>query len=161
MHFLNLTLGSWFKPVLGGLGQFLYMCHYINPNPFKEIAPHTSMQMVRSNKNNIIYSNSMKTNRNELIRRLLSGVTDDELENLVRVREEARRPIPAPRKMGVKQLIRYFENNDLYKPPRPKKQQSRPQPIPAPRTKITEKSKALKGYTKSYEIRLLKMIKIF
>ena len=61
----------------------------------------------------------MKTNRNELIRRLLSGVTDDELENLVRVREEARRPIPAPRKMGVKQLIRYFENNNLYKPPRP------------------------------------------
>ena len=96
--------------------------------------------------------NSMKTNRNELIRRLLSGVTDDELENLVRVREEARRPIPAPRKMWVKQLIRYFENNDLYKPPRPKKQQSRPQPIPAPRTKITGKSEALKGYTKSYEI---------
>ena len=117
--------------------------------------------MVRSNKNNIIYSNSMKTNRNELMRRLLSGVPDDELENLVRVREEARRAIPAPRKMGVKQLIRYFEDNDLYKPPRPKKQQPRPQPIPAPRTKITEKSKALKGYTKSYEIRLLKMIKIF
>ena len=60
----------------------------------------------------------MKTNRNELIRRLLSGITNDELQNLVRVREEARRPIPtprkriptpAPRKMGVKQLIRYFE----------------------------------------------------
>ena len=83
---------------------------------------------------------------------MLSGVTDDELENLVRLREEARHPIPAPRKMGVKQLIRYLENNDLYKPPRPKKQQSRPQPIPAPRTKITEKSKALKGYTKLYEI---------
>ena len=65
----------------------------------------------------------MKTNRNELIRRLLSGVTDDELENLVRVREEARRPIPAPRKMEIKQLIRYFENNNLQKPPRP---------IPAP-----------------------------
>ena len=68
----------------------------------------------------------MKTNRNELIRRLLSGVTDDELENLVRVRKEARRPIPASRKMEVKQLIRYFENNNLYKPPRP---------IPAPRKK--------------------------
>ena len=149
MHFLDLTLGIRFEPVLGGLSRL------------KETAPYTCMQMVRSNKNNIIYSNSMKTNRNELIRRLLSGVTDDELENLVRVREEARRPIPAPRKMGVKQLIRYFENNDLYKPPRPKKQQSRPQPIPAPRTKITEKSKALKGYTKSYEIRLLKVIKIF
>ena len=77
----------------------------------------------------------MKTNRNELIRRLLSGITNDELQNLVRVREEARRPIPtrrkriptpAPRKMEVKQLIRYFENDNLYKPPRP---------IAAPRTK--------------------------
>ena len=37
------------------------------------------MKMVCSNenKNKIIYSNSMKANRNELIRRLLSGVTDD------------------------------------------------------------------------------------
>ena len=73
----------------------------------------------------------MKTNRNELIRRLLSAVTEDELEHLVRVREEARKRthIPAPRKMGVKQLIRYFENNNLYKPPRPTR------PIPAPRKK--------------------------
>ena len=148
MHFLNLTLGI----------------------RLKEMALYYSMKMVCSNenKNKIIYSNSMKTNRNELIRRLLSGVTDDELENLVRVREEARRPIPAPRKMGVKQLIRYFENNNLYKPPRPipaprtNKQQLQPQPhpIPAPRTKIMEKSKALKGYTKSYKI-AIKMIKIF
>ena len=115
--------------------------------------------MTRSNKE-IIYSISMKTNRNELMRRLLSGITNDDLENLVRVREEARSPIPAPRKripiptprkriptpaprkMGVKQLIRYFENDNLYKPTRP---------IPAPRTEITGKSKALKGYTKSYE----------
>ena len=70
MHFLNLTLAIRFEPVLGGLSRL------------KEIAPYTSMQMVRSNKNNIIYSNNMKTNRNEFIRRLLSGVTDDELENL-------------------------------------------------------------------------------
>ena len=83
MHFFNLTLGIRFEPVLGGLSRL------------KEIAPHTSMQMVSSNKNNIIHSNSMKSSRNELIRRLLSGVTDDELENLVTVREEARRPIPA------------------------------------------------------------------
>ena len=47
----------------------------------------------------------MTTNRNELIRRLFSEVTDGELRNLVRVREEARRPTPAPGKMGVKQLI--------------------------------------------------------
>ena len=118
----------------------------------------------------------MRTNRNELIRRLLSGITNDELQNLVRVREEARRPIPtmregearrpiptprrrtpipAPRKMGVKQLIRYFENNPIppYRPipaPRTKKQQ----PVAAPRTKIGKKRRDLKGFTKSYEIGL-------
>ena len=63
----------------------------------------------------------MKTNRNELIRRLLSGATNDELKNLVRVREEARRPIPAPRKMGVKQLIRFFQNNPIPLIPAPQK----------------------------------------
>ena len=57
---------------------------------------------------------------NELIRRLLSGLTDSELKNLVRVREEER-PIPAPRRQrearpiptpmrNVQQLIRHFEN---------------------------------------------------
>ena len=112
MHFLDLTLGIRFEPVLGGLGQFLYM-HFLDLtlgirfepllsglSRLKEIASHTSMQMVRSNKNNFIYSNSMKNNRNELIRRLLSEITNDKLQNLVRVREEARRPIPAPRKNG-------------------------------------------------------------
>ena len=96
MHFLDLTLGIRFEPVLGVLSRL------------KEISPDTSMPMVRSNENNIIYSNSMNTNRNELIGRLLSGVTDDKLRNLVRVREEARRPIPALRKLGVMQLIRYI-----------------------------------------------------
>ena len=159
MHFLNLTLGIRFEPVVGGLSRL------------KEMAPDTSMQMVRSNENNIVYPNSMKIDCNELIRRLLSGVTDDELDHLVRVREEVRRPIPtprkrtpvpAPRKMGVKQLIRYFGSNPIppYRPipaPRMKKQLS--QPIPAPRTKITKKSRALKGYTQSYEISI-KMIKM-
>ena len=131
--------------------------------------------IVGSNKK-IIYSDSMRTNRNELIRRLLSGITNDELQNLVQVREEARRhiptmrggearrpiptprrrtPKPAPRKMGVKQLIRYFENNPippyrLIPAPRTKKHQ----PVPAPRTRIDEKRRALKGFTKSYEIGL-------
>ena len=69
----------------------------------------------------------MKTSRNELLRRLLSGLTGSELETLVQIREPKRRPVPtprkriptpAPRKMGVKQLIRYFENNriPLYQP---------------------------------------------
>ena len=103
--------------------------------------------MMRSEKK-IIYSNSMKTSRNELLRRLLSGLTDSELESLVKIREQKRLPIPtprkriptpAPRKMCVKQLTRYFENNPipLYQPiapPRIKKQQ----PVALPRTKITE-----------------------
>ena len=42
----------------------------------------------------------MKTNRNEAIKRLLSELTDSELENLVRAREEARCPIPAQGKWG-------------------------------------------------------------
>ena len=57
--------------------------------------------------------------------------------------------------MGVDQLIRYFENNPIppYRPipaPRTKKQQ----PVPARRTRIGEKRRALKGFTKSYEIGL-------
>ena len=131
------------------------------------------MQNISADIKNIIYSNNIMSRRNELIRRLLSGLTDSELENLVRVREEARhipaprrqrearsiptprRPVPTPSKMGVLPIIRYFENNPIppYRPvpaPRMKKQQ----PVPAPRTRIGEKRRALKGFTKSYEIGL-------
>ena len=103
--------------------------------------------------------------RNELIRRLLSGLTDSELENLVRVREEARpipaprrqrqrRPIPTPRR-NVQQLIRHFEANPIapYRPipaPRMRKQQ----PVPATRARIGEKRRALNDFTKSDEIGL-------
>ena len=49
---------------------------------------------------NIIYSNNnITSNRNELVRRLLSGITMSELQNLVNIREEARL-IPAPRRGG-------------------------------------------------------------
>ena len=37
-------------------------------------------------------------NRNQLIRRLLYEITDSELKNLLQVREEAKRLIPAPRR---------------------------------------------------------------
>ena len=118
------------------------------------------MQNINADMKSFIYSNNIMSRRNELIRRLLSGLTDSELQNLVRVREEAhhisvrRPPIPKPRR-NVQQLIRYFENNPVppYRPipaPRTKKQQ----PIAAPRTKISEKRRALKGFTKSYEIDL-------
>ena len=77
-----------------------------------------------------------------------------------------RRPIPTPRK-SVKQMVQDYEDNiilpplefrDDYKPvplPRTKKPVPAPRtkkPVPAPRTKIEQVAKALKGYTKSFEI---------
>ena len=167
----GLILGIRFEQVLGGLSRLKAMplSALVCPSMSKDMSNNSINQreaqncpIVGSNKK-IICSNSIKTNRNELIRRSLSGINNDELQNLVRVREEARRPIPtsrrripvpAPRKMGVKQLIRFFENNPIppYRPipaPRTKKQQ----PVPAPRTRIGEKQRALKGF-KSYEIGL-------
>ena len=165
----GLILGIRFEPVLGGLSRLKAMPLYSSmPSMSKDMSNNSINQrqakivllLVPIEK--IIDSNSMKTNRNELIRRLLSRITNDELQNLVRVREEARRPIPtprrripvpAPRKMGVKQLIRFVENNPippygLIPTPRTKKQQ----PVPALRTRIGEKRRGLKGFTKSYEI---------
>ena len=68
-----------------------------------------------------------------------------------------RRPIPTPRK-SVKQMVQDYEDNiilpplefrDDYKPiPKPRTKK----PVPLPRTKIDQVDKALKGYTKSFEI---------
>ena len=73
-----------------------------------------------------------------------------------------RRPIPTPRK-SVKQMVKQYEDNiiqppaefrDNYKPvpaPRTKKNAVK-KPVRTPRTIIQQKDKALKGYTKSFEI---------
>ena len=76
------------------------------------------------------------------------------------------KPIPAPRK-SVKQMVQDYEDNiilpplefrDDYKPtPKPRTKKPTPLPrikktVPLPRTKIEQVDKALKGYTKSYEI---------
>lgn len=114
----------------------------------------------------IYYSNNIMSNRNDLVRRLLSGITNSELQNFVRVREEARRPVPTMRgaearrpiptpRRNVQQLGQHFEAKPIsqYRPipaPRRKKQQ----PVAAPRTRISEKRLALKGFTKSFEILL-------
>ena len=92
----------------------------------------------------------MKTNRNELVRRLLTGVTKGELEFLVRKREEAmrpiptmrggeaRRPIPTPRG-NVQLLIQHFEANPIpqYRPI-PASRKKKQQRIAGPRTRIGE-----------------------
>ena len=62
---------------------------------------------------NIIYSNNnITSNRNELVRRLLSGITMSELQNLVNIREEAR-PIRAPRRRGEKHALFLLQEEGL------------------------------------------------
>ena len=58
------------------------------------------------------------------------------------------KPIPAPRK-SVKQMVQDYEDN-IIQPPVPAPRTKKPTPLP--RTKIEEVDKALKGYTKSFEI---------
>ncbi|KAL9965086.1 hypothetical protein ACROYT_G028833 [Oculina patagonica] len=71
-----------------------------------------------------------------------------------------RPPIPTPRK-SVKQMIDDYEENIIQPPlefrddyrPTPKPRTIKPKkPVPLPRTKIEQVSRALKGYTKSFEI---------
>ena len=71
-----------------------------------------------------------------------------------------RRPIPTPRK-SVKQMVKEYEDNIILPPaefrdkpiptPRTKKNAVK-KPVPTPRTIIQQNDKALKGYTKSFEI---------
>lgn len=113
---------------------------------------YTIMPMCSEMREIIIYSNNTRTNRNELMRRLLSGITTSELQNFVRMQEEARRPIPAVQMRGEEARcpIRTPTRRTQDRPIPAKKQQ----PVPAPRTKINEKRRALNGFTKSYEIEL-------
>ena len=68
------------------------------------------------------------------------------------------KPVPAPHK-SVKRMVQDYEDNIIQPPlefrdkpvplPRTKK------PVPLPRTKIEQVTKALKGYTKSFEISII------
>ena len=122
--------------------------------------------------NNISRNNSMnkkdlkKLSKSELIKLLL--------------KQEKKKPVPTPRtvkpirpiptsRKSVNQMVQDYEKNiilppiefrDGYKPvpaTRTKKPVPAPRtkkPVPAPRTKIEQTAKALKGYTKSYEINI-------
>ena len=102
--------------------------------------------------------NSIIQNRNDLVRELLSNLkslSTDELKQFISVTKDikkprkpvptprtkklSRRPIPTPRK-SVKQIVNEYENI------------TKPIPTPMVRTKIEQIDKALKGYTKSYEL---------
>ena len=83
-------------------------------------------------------SSLKKLTKSQLIKLLLQH--NEELQ--------LRKPIPAPRK-SVKQMVQEYEDNIIL-PPTPKPRTKKPTPLP--RTKIEEVDKALKGYTKSFEI---------
>ena len=104
-----------------------------------------------------------KLSKSELIKLLLK---QDEKPVPTPRTLKLKRPIPAPRK-SVKQLIQDYENNiilpplefrDGYKPvPLPRTKKPVPAPrtkktVPLPRTVIEQTDKALKGFTKSYNI---------
>ena len=59
-----------------------------------------------------------------------------------------KKPVPLPRK-SVKQMVQEYEDNIIL-PPLEFRDDYKP--VPLPRTKIEQVAKALKGYTKSFEI---------
>ena len=111
--------------------------------------------MKESNHINMDKASLKKLSKSQLIKLLLKQ------ENKKPVQQK-RRPIPTPRK-SVKEMVKQYEDNiiqppaefrDNYKPvpaPRTKKNAVK-KPVPTQRTIIKQTDKALKGYTKSFEI---------
>ena len=100
-----------------------------------------------------------------MIRRDLEKLSKSELIELI-IKQNTK-PVPAPKpKKSVKELVDYFERQRLPAPPsewlQEIEQLNRPvpaprtkkRPVPLPRTIIQETNKALKGFTKSYEINI-------
>ena len=120
------------------------------------------MKSEKSNPNYMNKASLKKLSKSELIRLLLKQQNDKPKPVPAPRTYKSRRPIPTPRK-SVKQMAKEYEENiilppsefrDDYKPvPAPRtKQHTVKKPVPTPRTKIEQTDKALKGYTKSYEI---------
>ena len=75
--------------------------------------------------------------------------------------QSVKRPVVAPRK-SVKRMVQEYEDNIIPPPPQfrdgckpvPKRRTIKKNimPVASPRAKIEEKTKALKGYTKSFRI---------
>ena len=93
----------------------------------------------------------------------LNNLTKDQLINLVLKQnkkiliqkeklqlKDNCKPVPAPRK-NVKQMVQEYEDN-IIQPPLEFRDDYKP--VPLPRTKIEQVTKALKGYTKSFEINI-------
>ena len=116
--------------------------------------------------------NSEKSNYIDMNKKDLENLTKSELIKLLLSRSEPipapriKKPIPAPRTFkSVKNMVQQYEYNVIQTPPIPAPRTKKPlqAPIPAPRTKkpvpkkrtiISQVEKALKGYTKSFDVEL-------
>ena len=120
-------------------------------------------------KNNISHYNMNKSDLKKLSKsQLIKLLLKQEKKKPVPTPRTVRpiRPIPAPRK-SVNEMVRDYENNIILPPlefsdkpvPAPRTMKPVPaprtkKPVPLPRTKIQQTNKALKGFTKSYEINI-------
>ena len=112
------------------------------------------MKLEKSNYIDMNKKDLEKLNKSELIELLLN-----------QQQQQQQKPIPAPRtSKSVKDMVQQYEDNiiqppsefrDDYKPiPAPRTKKPLQTPIPTPRTIISQVEKALRGYTKSFDIQL-------
>ena len=128
----------------------------------KELLPIDIYSMKNNISSNIMNHSDLKNlSKQELIDIIQKLTTSDG------TKPGPRRPIPTPRR-SVAQMVQEYEQKVAPVPaPRTKRpvaaprtrvpvqvQTSYKKPVPAPRTKIEQTDKALKGFTKSYEINI-------
>ena len=107
----------------------------------------------------------------------MSGITEEELKQLVKIRKSVKKPVPTPRNLdnsivkainkdrkfgivddepvsttrnSVKQTTQNYEDNIIKPVPAPKTKKLVKKRVPTPRTKIEQISKAMRGYTKTF-----------
>ena len=126
-----------------------------------EIKEYNYIEMNKASLKKLSKSQLIKLLLNQKKRKPEIIIADDTKPVPAQRTYKPRPPVPTPRK-SVKQMAKEYEENiiipplefrDDYKPvlaPRTKKLLDKP--VPTPRTKIEQTDKALKGYTKSYEI---------
>ena len=117
-----------------------------------------------------IISNININNRNNLIRELLSGITEEELKQLVKIRKSVKKPVPTPRNLdnsidkAINKARRKYPkfgmvDDERISTPRNSVKQTTQnyedniiKPVPAPRTKKLAKKRVPTPTTKIEQI---------
>ena len=126
-----------------------------------EIKEYNYIEMNKASLKKLSKSQLIKLLLNQKKRKPEIIIADDTKPVPAQRTYKPRPPVPTPRK-SVKQMAKEYEENiiipplefrDDYKPvPAPRTKKLLDKPVPTPRTKIEQTDKALKGYTKAYEI---------